>query len=263
MEDVRSICRGVHASRWELTAAGRRYTATLVPAAARAALEAGLAALDRLGASGIAAGAAERTLQGGLHTETGTGLLALCRRAEGRPLDPADPVDARWWGAVLGTAHRALDEFFHPGLQANASWHGLDPDAPHLSAETRDAVARAVAAVTRLCVTDRLTYGVLHRDPWAPLFLIDPATGRTGLLGWGPAGTGPLVYDLAAAVLAADGAEAEAELVDAYARAGPVPRDEIEAALPVLIELRRAALAARRPVSRGTPGASPATGPSR
>ncbi|GAB7037936.1 MULTISPECIES: phosphotransferase enzyme family protein [Catenuloplanes] len=250
---MRAICRGVHASSWEATAGGDRFTLTRAPARARAALEAGLGALERLAERGLGAGPAERTVHGALTTETAISVLALVRRAEGRPLHPADPVDARWWGDLLGAAHRALDGFDHPGLQHHRSdWHGLDPDAPLLPPATRDAVARAIAAVTRLCVTDRLTYGVLHRDPSAPLFLIDPETGRTGVLGWGPAGTGPLVYDLAAAVLAADGPEVAAELVDAYARAGPVHRDEIEAALPVLIELRRAALAARRPVIRAS-----------
>ncbi|MDP9791888.1 homoserine kinase type II [Catenuloplanes nepalensis] len=251
--DIRAICRGVHASRWEATAGDHRFTLTRAPAKARASLAAGLSALDRLIERGIGASRAERTVHGTLTVETAVSVLALGRRAEGRPLHPADPVDARWWGCLLGAAHRALDGFDHPGLHHPAGWHGLDPGAPHLPPETRDAVARAVAAVTRLCVTDRLTYGVLHRDPSAPLFLIDPATGRTGVLGWGPAGTGPLVYDLAAAVVAADGPEATAELVDAYARAGPVHRDEIEAALPVLVELRRAALAARRPVIRARP----------
>ncbi|GAB7047445.1 phosphotransferase enzyme family protein [Catenuloplanes indicus] len=250
---MRAICRGAHASRWEVTAGGERFTLTRAPAHARAALEAGLGALDRLAEWGIGTGPAERTVHGGLTSENAITVLALARRAEGRPLHPADPVDARWWGGLLGAAHRALDGFDHPGLQHHpAGWHGLDPGAPHLPPATRDAVARAVAAVTRLCVTDRLTYGVLHRDPSAPLFLIDPATGRTGVLGWGPAGTGPLVYDLAAAVLSADGPEARAELIDAYARAGPVHRDEIEIALPVLIELRRAVLAARRPVIRAS-----------
>lgn len=263
VDEIRPVCRGVYARVWEMTAAGRRYTATCAPARARPALDAGLAALDHLGGHGIEVGGEERTVHGGLHTETGAGVLALRRRAEGRPLDPADPVDARWWGALLGAAHRALDGFDHPGLHAQASWHGLDPDAPHLPPATREAVTRAVAAVTRLCVTDRLTYGVLHRDPWAPLFLIDPATGRTGMVSWGPAGSGPLVYDLAAAVAAADGRPAVDELVDAYARAGPVPRDEIDAALPILLGLRRAALAALPPDPVTPPGGSPATGPSR
>jgi homoserine kinase type II len=61
----------------------------------------------------------------------------------------------------------------------------------------------------------------------------------------GACGTGPLVYDVAAAVLYAGGPERAAELLDGYRTAGPVAADELDAALPVLLRLRWAVLADR------------------
>jgi Ser/Thr protein kinase RdoA (MazF antagonist) len=133
--------------------------------------------------------------------------------------------------------HRVLQDFQHPGLRP---WHLIDPEAAHLAAEPwlRAAVADAVTATTRLMVTDRLTYGVLHGDPAPAGFVVDPDTGRTGLFDCGASGTGPLAYDVAAAVVYAGGPDASAEFLDGYLAAAPVHPDEMDAALPVMIRFR-------------------------
>jgi homoserine kinase type II len=168
----------------------------------------------------------------------------VLRRAPGRALDGRDPVDQQFWGDRLGAVHRALQGFQHPGLRR---WKLLDPDAPHLAVQpwVRPAVADAVTAMTRLTVTDRLTYGVLHGDPAPEIFVVDPATGRAGLLDCGAGGTGPLLYDVAAAVLYAGGKERASELLDGYLAAGPVEEDELRAALPVMLRFRWAVHADR------------------
>ena len=68
--------------------------------------------------------------------------------------------------------------------------------------------------------------------------MVDGRTGRTGLIDWGPCGTGPLVYDLAAAVAYAGGPGSAGDLIDAYVATGVVGRDEVDAALPVLLRFR-------------------------
>ena len=149
-----------------------------------------------------------------------------------------DPIDQQWWGDRLGAAHRALAGFDHPGLRR---WNWLQLEAPHLAVQEwlRPALADAVAAMIRLTVTDRLTYGVLHGDPAPHDFVLDPDTGRAGLLDWGACGTGPLVYDVATAVVYAGGPDASAELLDGYLAAGPVQPGRVggcpagAAALPV------------------------------
>ena len=235
--EITALDGGRMSRAWEGTAGDDRYLARLVDPPARRPVEAGLAAAEHLRGWGIAVGAPVRTLAGALTATTTAGALAVLRRVPGRRLSGRDPVDQQWWGDCLGAVHRALQHFHHPGLR---SWNLLDPDAPHLGIEPwlRPAVGEAVAATTRLTVTDRLTYGVLHGDPAPADFVVDPETGRTGLLDCGASGSGPLLYDVAAAVVYAGGTDASAEFLDGYLAAGPVHRDELEAALPVLLRFR-------------------------
>lgn len=244
---------GTHFSRgWEITAGPHRYVCRLTEPGCRQPVEAGLVAAEHLRIRDIAAGQPVRTLSGGLTAQTPAGALAVLRRVPGRPLDGGDPLDQQWWGDRLGAVHRALQGFHHPGLRP---WQLLDHNAPHLAAEPwlRGAVAGAVGAATRLTVTDRLTYGVLHGDPAPGGFVVDPHTGRAGLLDCGAGGVGPLVYDVAAAVLYAGGIAGATELLDGYLAAGPVRRDELDAALPVLLRLRWA-VRADRAALRGDAG---------
>jgi homoserine kinase type II len=221
---------------WEVTAGGEQYVCRLSDLAVRRSVEAGLSAVGQLRERGIAAGDPVRTLGGKLTVRTDEGVLAVLRRPPGRRLDGGDPIDQQWWGDRLGAVHRALQGFHHAGLRP---WQPLDADAPHLGREPwlRAAVAGAVTATTRLTVTDRLTYGVLLGDPAPGTFVVDPATGKAGVLDCGASGTGPLAYDAASAIIYAGGTERAAELIDGYLAAGPVGADELEAALPVLLRL--------------------------
>ncbi|BCY06540.1 phosphotransferase enzyme family protein [Actinoplanes sp. L3-i22] len=242
--EITALPAAVMSRGWEITAGSDRYVARMVESAARLPVEAGLAAAEHLRGVRIEAGQPVRTLAGALTAETPHGALAVLRRPPGRHLDGADPIDQQWWGERLGAVHRALEGFRHPGLRP---WQPVDPEAPYLDAEPwlRDAVAGAVAAAVRLTVTDRLTYGVLHGDPSPDAFVLDAATGRAGLMHCGACGTGPLVYDVAAAVLYAGGPDLAAEFLDGYRAAGPVAGDELDVALPVLLRLRWAVLADR------------------
>ncbi len=229
---------------WLVIAGADQYICRLSEAGARMPVEAGLAAAEHLLGQDIAAGEPVRTLGGGLTVQLDDGALAVLRRVPGRSLDGGDPIDQQWWGDRLGAVHRALQGFHHPGLRP---WQLLDPEAPHLAVEPwlRGAVADAVADAARLTITDRLTYGVLHGDPAPGGFVVDPRTGRAGLQDCGASGLGPLVYDVAAAVVYAGGIDRAAEMIDGYLAAGPVAADELHAALPVLLRLRWAVLADR------------------
>ncbi|MFI5896026.1 phosphotransferase enzyme family protein [Actinoplanes sp. NPDC051513] len=246
--EITALPEEVLSRGWEITAGADRYVCRLAEPGARQPVEAGLVAAEHLRLRNIEAGEPVRTLGGSLTAETPAGALALLRRVPGRRLEGRDPVDQQWWGDRLGVVHKALQHFHHPGLRP---WQPLDPHAPHLTAEPwlRGAVAEALGAVTRLTVTDRLTYGVLHGDPAPSCFVVDPGTGRAGLLDCGASGVGPLAYDVAAAIGYAGGPAHATEFLDGYVAAGPVDRDELEVALPVLLRLRwavRADRAARR-----------------
>jgi Ser/Thr protein kinase RdoA (MazF antagonist) len=241
---VTSLSTGMLSRNWEVTAGADRYVARLVDANGRQPLEAGRAAADHLRASGIDTGRPVRTLGGGLTADTAVGVLAVLHRVPGRPLAGQDRTDQRLWGNRLGTVHRILQGFSPPERRP---WSPLDPGAGHLGAEPwlRAAVADAVAAMTRLTVTDRLTYGIVHGDPAPQDFTLDPATGRAGLLDCGAGGTGPLIHDVAAAVIYAGGPDRAAPLLDGYLDAGPIGPDELAAALPVALRFRWAVQADR------------------
>jgi Ser/Thr protein kinase RdoA (MazF antagonist) len=244
---------GLLSRAWDIEAGTERYVCRQVDAGGRTALAAALYAAQPLRDHGVEVGRPVRTLGGLLTADLDGGALAVSGRAPGRPLSGGDPVDQQFWGDRLGALHRALATFHHPGLR---SFQVLDPYAPHLDAEPwlRPAVTDAISATTRLTVTDRLTYGVLHGDPAPGEFVVDPDSGRAGLLDCGVGGTGPLVYDVAAAVAYAGGPDQAAELLDGYRAAGPVPADELHAALPVLLRFRWA-VAADRAARDGDAGA--------
>lgn len=220
-----------------VTVGPERYVAKVVPAALHAQFEAGLSIAETLGRGNLDAGTPVRAADGALTARLAEGALGLLRFVDGRPLDPYDSLDQQWWGDRLGAAHRKLAGFTHPGLP---SWHWVRPDADHLGLEPwlRPAITDAVAALTKLQVTDRLTVGPLHGDPAAEAFLLDATTGRIGIIDWGSCATGPWVYDLASAVMYAGGLHRAEELIEAYAATGAVPRGEIEAALPTLLRFR-------------------------
>lgn len=231
------IWGGAHSSTWLVTTDQSTHIAKWVAPSRRARFEAGLAAAERVAASGTPSGAPVRTADGSLTTLTEGGVLSLLRFVPGRALDGTSAVDQTWWGDTLAQAHRALAGFAHPGL---TRFHWLRSDSGHLDVEPwiRPAVSDAIHAVARLTVTDQLTYGVLHGHPAADSFRLDRDTGRTGLIDWGSAGCGPLVYDVARAVMFAGGTDRPddaADLIDAYVAAGQVGRDEIDAALPVML----------------------------
>jgi len=236
---------GAEPTAWQVDVGAERFVAKLVPAPRRTAFEAGLAAAEWLDRAGVAAGSPVRAADGALTVALNGGRLALLRWVPGRPLDRAAPIDQQFWGDGLAAAHRGLARFAHPGL---AKFQRVRPDAPHLDVEpwVRPAIASAIAAVTRLCVTDQLTYGVLHGDPAPREFRFDLETGRLGLLGWGSAAaTGPLTYDVASAVMYAGGLAAAGELLDGYLSTGIIGDDECDAALPTMLRFRLAVEADR------------------
>jgi homoserine kinase type II len=234
------LAGAMNSSAWQVDVDdGRRCVAKAVPLAVRRSFEAGLSMAERLAAAGTAAGAPIRAVDGAVSVCSDGFALALLKYVPGRPLTAEDPLHQQFWGNALGAAHRALAGFQHPGL---GRFHWIRADAPHLAVEdwVRPAVADAVAAMAKLSVTDQLSYGAMHGDPSTDCFRLDVETGGVGIIDWGAAFTGPLVYDIASAVMYAGGPDRAADLVDGYVAAAPVPRDEVEAALPTLLRFRGA-----------------------
>ena len=65
--------------------------------------------------------------------------------------------------------------------------------------------------------------GLLHADPAPGAFRYDSATGGCGIIDWSSALHGPLLYDLASAVMYLGGPDRAAAMTDAYQAADLFP----------------------------------------
>jgi homoserine kinase type II len=88
-----------------------------------------------------------------------------------------------------------------------------------------------------------LTRGLLHTDPAPEAFRLAAHGDTCGVIDWSVAMSGPLLYDLASAVMYVGGPDAAAPLVEAYLRIAPVTRDEVRHGLATMVRFRWAAQA--------------------
>jgi Ser/Thr protein kinase RdoA (MazF antagonist) len=227
---------GMGSATWLVSQAGRRWVAKAVTPALRAPFAGGLSVATLLDEAGIPAGAPVPTLDGRSVVDLDAASLALLTWVEGEPLTGSGADDQQVIGETLALAHQALQGASVPGAQR---FHWVRPDADHLALRPwiRPAVTAAVAALDRLDPAS-LTWGLLHSDPAPEHFRLDPSSGRCGVIDWSIALEGPLLYDLASAVMYVGGQDHAGPLVDAYLRHPVVPSAEAERALPVLLRFR-------------------------
>ncbi|WP_433040196.1 phosphotransferase enzyme family protein [Dactylosporangium sp. CS-033363] len=219
---------GMNSATWFVTDGGRRWVAKAVVPASRRSFAGGLTVAAALDDAGIPAGAPVPTRRGDIVADVGGVPMALLTWVAGEEL--ADPA---LLGTTLARVHRALRGVAVPDAER---FHWVDPRAGHLGIRpwVRACVAAAVVAYERLGPAT-LTWGLLHTDPAPEAFRMDRARNVCGLIDWSTAMVGPLVYDLASAVMYAGGS---GELVDAYLQQGVVSRAEAERALGVMVRFR-------------------------
>ena len=231
---------GMNSATWTVTTRGgdpeRRWVAKLVGRDQADGFARGLTAAIRVESVGIPAGAPEPRRDGRLTAEAADGVLALLRWVDGRPLSGAGVHDQALVGTVLGRVHRAL-RGAGAGTGAFPGW--VDVDAGHLDVEgwIRPAVRGALERYADLAGTS-LSEGLLHADPAPEAFVWSPAQRRCGLIDWSSAVHGPLLYDLASAVMYSGGTPRAGTLVRAYARTGAVPTAEITRGVEVMLRVR-------------------------
>ena len=227
---------GMNSRTWLVEAGGERYVAKAVPADQHNRFVSGLAVAALAEAGGVSTGAAVPTHEGGSWTRVGDHTLALLRFVNGRPLDGDDPEQQRIIGETLARAHGALVGRDLPGA---ARFHWLDPAADHLAITDwlRPAIADALDAWDRLPPSS-LTWGLLHSDPAPEAFLLDPSTGTCGLIDWDTGLVGPLMYDVASAVMYLGGPERSSGFLASYLESSPVPPAEADGALEPMLRLR-------------------------
>jgi Ser/Thr protein kinase RdoA (MazF antagonist) len=232
---------GMNSATWFV---GDRWVLKSVPADAGAAFEGGLAVAAHLDRAGIPAGAA-----------VAPGVV----RAGGRAWAlltyvPGDEVhDQRAIGGTLAAVHRALAGITVPGQQ---EFHWVDPAAGHLA--VRDWIRPAVAAAVADLDTSRMTSGLLHSDPARDAF-----RPGGGIIDWSVALHGPLLYDLASAVMYAGGPAAAGDLIASYLADAPMSAAEADAGLAPMLRFRWAVQAdyfARRIATGDLTGIADPTG---
>ncbi|MET8150961.1 phosphotransferase enzyme family protein [Actinoplanes sp. NPDC049668] len=226
----------MNSATWFVGVGGRRWVAKAVVPGSWRSFAAGLAVASALEGSGVPAGAPVVTRQGGTVVDVDGVPVALLSWVPGEELSGADPGDQRLIGVTLARVHRALLGVSVPGMER---FHWVDPRGEHLGVRPwiRGAVAGAVAAYDEFGARD-LSWGLLHTDPAPEAFRLDRARGVCGLIDWSTGMSGPLLYDLASAVMYAGGPERAGSLIEGYLDQGVVSGDEVERGLPVMLRFR-------------------------
>jgi Ser/Thr protein kinase RdoA (MazF antagonist) len=160
-------------------------------------------------AAGIPAGAAVPALDGSLVVALAGGSVALLDEVPGLELTGETPEEQSWMGSVLAAAHRATDlgerrATFHD------DWLETPADAPAWLGAALASVREEYAALPPF------RWSRLHGDPAPEAFLHDPGSGRTGLIDWAGTTPGPVLYDVASAVMYLGGPDSARPFLAAY-----------------------------------------------
>lgn len=203
-EATRTPVESMNGSVWLVETAAGRYVLKV----ARPEDAPGLDVATALDRAGISTGAPIR------RAEQNGRLVALLRFVDGSELTVAD---ARLVGSTLAQIHTALLDVDVPTLD-RWPWTFLDPSAIR-ETRLRFAAQQAIDGAHR--VASSLTHGPLHGDP-APEAFLRSADG-VALIDWGAALHGPLLYDVASAVMYAGPL-----VVDGYSQRSPLAEPELE-----------------------------------
>jgi homoserine kinase type II len=227
---------GMGSATWFIEQDAHRWVAKAVAPAAGSQFAGGLSIARRLDRTGIPAGAPVPATNGQLAVDVGEGWLALLTWVPGHPLTGQEASDQALIGTTLACVHRTLEDCTADGAQR---FHWVDPDADHLSLRPwlRPAISSAVDALDA-ADPGCMSWGLLHADPAPEAFRLDPATGRCGVIDWSYFLYGPLLYDLASAVMYLGGQNHAGELIDAYLREDVLGRAEVRAGLAPMLRFR-------------------------
>jgi Ser/Thr protein kinase RdoA (MazF antagonist) len=230
---------GMGSQTWIVNHGGRRWVAKSVAPHLADSFAHGLEVARLLDDAGIRSGAPAPALSGSMTVDTASGdRVALLTWVPGSPLTGTDEAEQRLIGDTLARVHRVLRNREVPGAQR---FHWVDPAAAHLELRPwlRPAVTAAVDALTALQARERAwPQGLLHADPAPEAFRLDPASAQCAIIDWGSALYGPLLYDLASAVMYLGGPTSAAAMIDAYQAAPLLSGREIADGLPVMLRFR-------------------------
>lgn len=214
---------GMNSETWLVEHDGSTYVAKAVPDHAVAALVDGAEAATALADAGLVTGRPVPTRDGDvIAARIG---LALLEHVPGRELDGDSDEEQRWIAATLARAHAAGNPSAGPGVATFAQdW--LSPDAPGVA--DHPWLTAAIAKVRQETRDLTLTWSLLHTDPAPEAFIHDDRTGVTGLIDWAGARRGPVLYDVASAVMYLGGPEHAAPFLATYAVHETLGTDEMQ-----------------------------------
>jgi len=220
---------GMNSAVWLAAADGWRVVVKSVDAG-DGAFAPGLELAARLGDAGLMTGRPVLSKARQVAERVGDRQVGVLEYVGGQPLT-GTVEDQRAVGDLLGQVHRVSAT--SPGDLGD--WLRLITQFDEyldLEEWIRPAVQGALEGAQAL---DGVSWAWLHGDPAAEAFLRQ-SNGEVALIDWGAAMHGPLLYDVASAVMYAGGAPDH--LVPAYLGQRPELADEVETGLRPFLRLR-------------------------
>lgn len=220
---VEPLAGGMNSQTWLVRHEGSTYVAKSVAPSAAAELVAGCYIAASLAEAGLVTGQPVPTADSEL-VLTSHGL-ALLEYVTGGQLEGETAEEQGWMARTLAHVHHAGDPARGESAASfMSSW--LSPQLPGV--EAHPWLLRAIDAIR--AETDRLgvTWSVVHTDPSPEAFVHDEATGVTGLIDWSGARRGPVLYDVASAVMYLGGREAAEAFLESYEALGPLDSSELQ-----------------------------------
>lgn len=214
---------GMNSATWLVEHQGSTYVAKHVPPTGVADLVAGGEAARALAEAGFATGQPVPSRDGRLVlTEH---ALALLEHVPGRELTGGSDEEQQWIAGVLAGVHAASNPDIGPRT-ATFGREWLAPEMPGVGAHPWlvDAIEAARAETDPLT----LTWSRLHTDPAPEAFIHDDATDTTGLIDWAGARRGPILYDVASAVMYLGGPHDASAFLRSYQAQGPLMAEEMQ-----------------------------------
>lgn len=213
---------GMNSRTWLVRLGAATYVAKTVAPEAVDDLVAGAEAATAMAAAGLVTGRPVPTRDGDVLARGPR--LALLEHVPGRELDGESAQEQAWIAQTLARVHVVSEPAVGPATSAfGVAWLSLAApgvaDHPWLVA--------AVESVRRETDGLALTWSLLHTDPAPEAFVHDDRTATTGLIDWAGARRGPVLYDVASAVMYLGGREHAGAFLTAYASGGPLPAGEL------------------------------------
>ncbi len=214
---------GMNSETWLVEHEGSTYVAKSVSPEAVADLVAGAAVATALAEAGFVTGRPVPTRGGELVAEAAG--LALLEHVPGRELDGESDEEQRWIARTLAAVHAAGSPSVGPRTRTfGRDW--ISPDLPGVA--DHPWLVSAIDATRDETDGLLLTWSVLHTDPTPEAFIHDDRTGVTALIDWAGARRGPVLYDVASAVMYLGGRDHAAAFLSTYEAEGPLAAGEIE-----------------------------------